>query len=105
MLCVFLALAALSAQASRATSDRYLGVGRASPVRVNGQTLWEYAADQALASASPTEVLTGLLVIEAGRPGEVVTAGRLARPRQTVRTASKRPTAMPWWTVWKARSA
>jgi D-alanyl-D-alanine carboxypeptidase (penicillin-binding protein 5/6) len=84
-LCVCLTLAALPPQAAAAAVDPYPGVGRAYLVRVNGQTLWEHAADQAVAPASLTKMLTGLLVIEAGRADEVVTAS----PRAAQATGSR----------------
>ncbi len=83
--CVLLALAALVPQAAAAASDPYPGVGRAYLVRVNGQTLWEHAAQQPLAPASLTKMLTGLLVIEAGTPDAVVTAS----PRAARATGSR----------------
>lgn len=84
VLCMLSWLAAIPAPGC-AAADPYPGVGRAYVVRVNGQTLWEHAAGQPLAPASLTKMLTGLLVIEAGRPDAVVTAS----PRAAQATGSR----------------
>ncbi len=56
-----------------AALDPFPRVGRAYLVQVDGRTLWERDAAERLAPASLTKVMTGLLVIEAGRQDEVVT--------------------------------
>lgn len=63
--------------ASGAT-DPFPGVARAYLVRVDGATVWEHVAEERVAPASLTKLMTALLVDEAGRPEDIVTIGSRA---------------------------
>lgn len=68
-----------------AATDPFPGVARSYLVRVDGATVWEHVAEERVAPASLTKLMTALLVDEAGRPDDIVTIG----PRAAAETGSR----------------
>jgi D-alanyl-D-alanine carboxypeptidase (penicillin-binding protein 5/6) len=63
---------------ARAAEDPFPGIGAAYLVSVHGRVLWERRAEQRLAPASLTKIMTALLVLEHERANDVVQVGRSA---------------------------
>jgi D-alanyl-D-alanine carboxypeptidase (penicillin-binding protein 5/6) len=64
--------------AVHAAADPFPGTGAAYLVSVQGRVLWARSAEQRLAPASLTKIMTALLVLERERPDDVAAVGRAA---------------------------
>lgn len=75
MIRFFLAAALLAAGLAQAAEDPFPGAGEAYLVKRDGRVLWARGADRRLPPASLAKMMTALIALERGAPGEAVTVG------------------------------
>ena len=68
----------VSAGPAAAAENPFPSVASAYLVKIQGRTVWAGGASRRLPPASLTKIMTALLVLETGRPDDVVTVSRAA---------------------------